>query len=177
MKRTKRLVFILLAMVLLLSACTKEGPQGPPGPQGEQGARGETGAKGDRGSKGATGTANVIYSNWLSVDLKSGIYYGVYYARIDASKITRSILDKGVMKVYISAGNKVYEIPNSTFEGLYPVFSVGYMEIFSPADWDTFSGYKFRYVLIPGGTTTRQSHQAVDYSNYHAVCRYYRIAE
>lgn len=202
---TKKIVFILLSATMLFTfSCSKEGPQGPAGPQGEQGAtgaagpqgpkgdkgsrgatgpRGATGAKGDkgdrgdRGPKGATGTANVIYSDWLSVDLKSGIYYGLYYAKINAPKLTRSILDKGVMKVYVSAGNSVYEIPNSGFDGLYLKFSVGYIEIFSPTDWDTYSGYKYRYVLIPGGTTARQRAPEVDYSDYHAVCRYFGIPE
>lgn len=176
MKTIKKLVYVLFAVAFLFAACSKEGPQGPKGDKGATGPRGATGAKGDRGPKGATGTANIIYSSWLSVDLKSGIYAGLYYAKISAPKITQSILDKGVMKVYVSSGNEVYEIPNSFFDGLYPVFSVGYLELFSPADWDTFSGYKFRYVLIPGGTTARKN-MPVDYNDYHAVCKYYGIPE
>lgn len=195
----KKTVAILLCATLFITfSCSKEGPPGPAGPQGEQGTAGPQGAAGQRGAagpqgpagprgatgpagaqgpRGPAGTANVIYSQWLSVDLKSGIYAGVYYAKINAPKLTQSILDKGIAKVYVRSGSKVYEIPNPFFNGFYFSLSVGYLEFFSPADWDSASGYTFRYVLVPGGAVAGTKLPEINYRDYQAVCRYYGIAE
>lgn len=160
-----------------MTACRKEGPQGPAGIQGEQGEQGETGAQGPAGPKGATGTANVIYSAWLDIDLKSGIYAGTYYAKISAPKLTQALFDKGILKVYVRHNTMEWEIPNPNFRDLYLRFSVGFVEFFSPQDWDANSGYQYRYILVPGGTAARRSAPEVDYSNYRAVCRFYGISE
>src|SRR3954470_2029129 len=59
--------------------------------------------KGDTGPKGDTGVANAIYSPWFDVTMNS---QGdtIFYKDIDAPKLTKDILDKGSIKVYINFG-------------------------------------------------------------------------
>lgn len=130
----------LLLAIFIFTSCG-EGDVGPAGPAGPQGAPGPKGDNGD--------AANVITSGWLEYDLKSGIYASLYYAKITVPEITQEILDKGVIRVYVKTATTIYDIPNPSFEGFYARYSVGTLEIFSPTEWDTYSGYSVRYVLIP----------------------------
>jgi hypothetical protein len=76
MRKFRLLSLLALAITFLAVSCTKEGPEGPvgaTGPQGPVGTTGATGATGPIGPQGPTGpvgppgSANVIYSSWLTV--------------------------------------------------------------------------------------------------------------
>ena len=95
-------------------------------------------------------TTVMVHSDWLTVQLLSGIYASTYYTSINAPELTQEILDKGVINMYVKDAGSTWQIPNASFDGLYVKFSVGKIEIFAPQPWDTNSGYKYRYVLIPG---------------------------
>src|SRR5688572_26333007 len=114
--------FFFLLTVTMIISCSKEGPAGP---QGSDGIQGPQGVAGQQGSPGPAGTANVIYSDWLSYDLKAGVYYGLYYASIDAPKLTQAILDKGDIKLYISSSNQVWPLPFPTMPNFYFRYSLG----------------------------------------------------
>ncbi len=120
-----------LIVILAFTSCKKEGPVGPSGPAGTQG---------QAGTDGVDGSVDIVYSDWLALDLLSGIYAEVWNAKIEDERITQDILDKGVIKMYVSANTYVYEIPNALFGDLYTRYSVGKIEIFSPTDWDASSG-------------------------------------
>lgn len=67
MKKLRVPLIFILAVIVGISSCSKEGPEGPAGPQGEQGIAGEQGAKGakgEKGEKGDPGTANVTEYEW-----------------------------------------------------------------------------------------------------------------
>ena len=108
--------FILLAVVLIIASCSKEGPAGaagatgPAGPQGPAGANGTVG-DGTNRPTGPTGTANVIYSDWLNVGYGgpvNPINNGdtPYIAGIAAPKLVDSILSRGEIKVYMNWGTR-----------------------------------------------------------------------
>src|SRR5687768_5535980 len=91
---------LVLALALVLSACSKEGPAGPAGPQGPAGP---TGTAGVAGPAGATGTANVIYSAWLDAT-PTVVTDGTdsYYAdTLLAPKLDANIISSGMVKVYL----------------------------------------------------------------------------
>lgn len=165
-------LFFLLTVTMIIS-CSKEGPAGP---QGAAGIQGPQGTPGQQGNPGPVGTANVIYSDWLSYDLKAGIYYALYYARIDAPKITQAILDKGDIKIYVSSSGQVWPLPYPQMPDFSYRFSIGVIDLFSPIDWDTYSGYKIRYILIPGSVHAKGS-ATVDWNDYDAVKRRYNIPD
>ena len=80
MKDLRTFSILLLAVILGVSSCNKEGPAGPQGPQGEQGIAGESGAqgpkgdrgvRGEKGEKGDPGTANVVASGWIDYTINS----------------------------------------------------------------------------------------------------------
>ncbi|RYZ92228.1 MAG: collagen-like protein, partial [Sphingobacteriaceae bacterium] len=67
----KKLIYLhlLLIIPLLFTASCKKGdigPQGEQGLSGTDGAKGDPGDQGEKGDQGPRGTANVIYSEWVS---------------------------------------------------------------------------------------------------------------
>lgn len=142
----------------------EQGEQGPKGEQGDQGPKGDPGEQGEQGPKGDTGTANVIYSDWIDTEFPNNITSSGAGFDIDAPKLTKDIIDKGVVLVYarnltitgfnyfalpfITSGDqhnfrvekeKVLRITVATLSGT-PTSQVG-----NPFFED------YRYVLIPGG--------------------------
>lgn len=164
---------LLLLPTMLIISCSKEGPAGP---QGDAGVQGLQGSAGQQGPPGPAGTANVIYSDWLTYDLKAGVYSGLYYARILAPKLTQAILDKGDIKLYISSYGQVWPLPFTLMPNFYFQYSLGIIDLFSPTDWDTYSGYKIRYVFIPGSVHARGL-PTIDWNDYEAVKRYYNLPD
>ncbi len=113
MKTSRFFSFLALAALVtissgLLQSCESE--SGEPGPQGEQGPKGDKGDKGDAGATGATGaigTANVIYGNWIKMDVAGYWYKESNLNRSSnswggnfAAPITQAILDRGQVAIY-----------------------------------------------------------------------------
>lgn len=171
----RKAAFTILS-VMLFTACSKTGPQGPAGPKGD---------KGDTGAKGATGTANVMYSDWINFTSKQNSITGYYEADIATPKITRAVLDKEVILVYVAdqAANEINQLdaaggdpadPNSYFWITHDVW-VG--KITLVGNWWLKNNQKLRYIIIPGGVHLRTSNPLPDPKDYHAVCKYYGIPE
>lgn len=172
----------LLAVVLIVSSCSKDGKTGP---QGETGATGATGAT---GPKGDAGTANVIYSDWLTVAFRAdtihtsggGIDTIGYYADVDIAKLDADMLSTGEMKVYVNFGTAATPVVTSLpYYDVYSNLSItatffkGGVELYSNGDVSTYSDGtnlrgQYRYVLIPGGTAAKKA-KTVDMSDYKAV--------
>lgn len=152
--------------------------------------------KGDDGAKGDTGTANVMFSKWQDVTFtpakNSAGDTVAWTATMNAPKLTQSILDSGVVKVYLNAGTEadpaVFALPFTDYyaltgiENLNVYFSVGMINMYATGDAGTGlssngqKAFQFRYVLIPGGVSTGRS-ATVDLNNYQAVKSFYNITD
>lgn len=171
----------MLALVILFTACTKDGPEGPAGPAGPQGPAGPAGANGPMGEPG---TANVIYSDWLNVTYEPASEdSSVWIADVAAPKLDSLILNKGEMKVYLNAGtlSDPLVIPLPTLDILItgiiinPYYSVGSILLSAAEDASSFTdagsgemAWQYRYVLIPGGTAAKK-YKLVDWNDYKQV--------
>ena len=150
--------------------------------------------KKEKGDKGDTGTANVMYSPWLDVTFKvvknTNGDTVAWVGDIPAPKLTRTVLDSGLVKVFWNVGTAakpfVFPLPFNDVYGLSGVqnlnlyFSVDTINLYSTEDASTYmaNGAKanqFRYVIIPGGISTGRS--AVNYNNYDAVKQYFKIPD
>ncbi|WP_343667423.1 collagen-like protein [Chitinophaga sp.] len=176
----------LLAVAFIVSSvssCTKEGKTGP---QGETGA---TGPAGPAGPKGDDGTANVIYSDWLTVAFLPDTIHNTdgtidtlgYYADIDIPKLDETLISTGEMKVYLNLGSPVDPVVTALpYLNLYSgwnimaTFFTGGVELYANGDAGTWTDgsnnkrWQYRYVLVPGGTAARKA-KTVDMSDYKAV--------
>lgn len=160
--------FLLLGATLLLNnSCSDDGKDGAQGP---------------------AGTANVIYSEWISFpatytfssqDDRLGFFYD-----IQAPKITQEVLDHGIVMVYISSnGGTVFSLPYTipTTYGVSQILSEGLLEIFTyklnnSGGIEIPTTSKLRYVIIPGGAAAKTKTQP-DYKSmsYEQVCSLHNI--
>lgn len=193
--RSNSLATLFLALIAILSSCTKEGPVGPAGSAGAQGPSGVNGAPGSAGPAGVPGvpgTANVVYSTWADVTYAPGnADSSVWVAEIAAPKLVDSILNKGSIKVYLNAGsdstNDQFVIPLPVYEPfligaiINPYFTTQNITLIATENMGSFTirGYhyfQYRYILVPGGTPGgRQA--TVDWNNYAAVKAYLNITD
>lgn len=174
-------LFILSA--LTFTSCSKEGPQGEPGPQGAQGPQGP---KGDPGTQG-----DVIYSEWLDVTYDE---HGV--AEISAPKLTKDILNSGMIKVYVNLDKAddpyIVSVPCTVAIGVLApdpdedmpdvyidaYFSTGLIQLVSNYDLSSFNGtLQARYVLIPGSANARKITPEVDWNDYNSVKKYLNLTD
>lgn len=173
MRKLRLLSLYLFAISLIVAGCTKEGPEGPVGAIGAQGPPGSVGPAGPIGPAGPAGSS-VIYSAWFSLPLAQWAdsttpWLGDISRAIKAAPgVTQSVIDQGVVLVYINtaaaaAPSSVYplpfNVPNPVFAG--ETLQVGYILapskiIFYLADliFPDMTGFglttPFRYVIIPG---------------------------
>lgn len=155
---------LLFTITLIIASCSK----GPAGETGAAGSQGPAGPTGSTGSQGAQGTANVIYSPWLNVTFQGSDDSG-WVAQIPAPKLVDSILNKGDIKVYFNWGSDsaksqiILPLPISdafiTGGTINAYFATQLIIIASTLDESsfTYSGNhynQFRYIIIPGGTTS-----------------------
>ena len=99
---------LILAIMLVFTSCSKDGPAGPAGaagPAGPQGPAGAAGAPGTPGTPGAPGAANVIYSAWLNVTFSPNSDNSLWVGTVSAPRLVDSILNRGEIKVYLNAGS------------------------------------------------------------------------
>jgi hypothetical protein len=188
MKRFSNFVLpvMLLSMMIMFVACSKDGPAGA---KGDTGATGPAGGAGPAGPKGDTGVANVMYSPWFDVvfaPVKNTAGDTLAWdVTVPIPKLTSAILTTGEVKVYLNAGTAaapaVFPLPLTDLFALTGVqninmyFSIGSMYMYATDNASTFlntSGVKvwqYRYILIPGG---RPARSAVDWNNYASVQQY-----
>ncbi len=180
MRKLRTLSLYLFAITLLSISCTKEGPEGPVGAQGPQGPAGNTGLpgtngiNGTNGQQGPPGTANVIYSAWISdalatnwADTTMPLLGGSRRRNLPAPGCVDSILQKGVVLMYArggATGNNPMPMPYDFFFSPFSI-SIGYLPALSRIivyaanvgssstliGTGLFWGGDFRYVIIPGG--------------------------
>lgn len=186
LKMNFKYVIIVMASAALFS-CSKgeDGAIGPIGPQGEQGiqgpegpagtnggANGQDGADGIDGANGADGAdgadgqdgnANVIASDWVTIDfVGSG---SLVNFDINDSRITQEIIDKGVVLAYGRISSSVvrsipHTINNKSYFTLLRESDNLFRLLGSSVDGSTevFNDFgSVRYVIIPGGTSGKSS--------------------
>lgn len=173
------------------------GAKGDKGDRGETGARGATGAKGDKGDTGATGaqgpvgprgatgsqgpkgdpgSANVIYSGWITLPSTPS----VTSYEIAAPKLTQAIFDRGQIAVYMRVDNHgTYEVVQLGEGWLSSAtYKIGYRarvgSLVLTSENTSLNGYSYRYVLIPGGISAQAN---VNTANYQAVKQAYGIID
>lgn len=132
MRKFSFLSILLLALVFIVTNCTKEGPEGPAGATGPQGPTGLSGATGPQGPTGPTGpagptgpqgpagTANVIYSAWhqfVAGDWTDSAISNVGTAKKaiqSAPSLTPAIINQGVVLTYMGFmpnADPIYPLP------------------------------------------------------------------
>lgn len=207
----KYLVFVLI-LGFGISSCTgDEGPPGPAGINGTNGSDGTDGTNGTNGTDGADGTngtdgtdgtdganSNIYYSNWLTPTWNAqtgsdGTKYRV--GIITANTLTQSILDRGIVLVYLkTSSGPIIQIPvNSGGVDFQVIFDlreiiINYHLTDSPyvTPGALNSSNKIRYILVPGTILASKASKSkqdlldelktkVDVSNYLEVCSYYEI--
>jgi hypothetical protein len=205
--KTKLSLIAMIAVAVIFTSC--EGPEGPQGPAGAKGDTGAQGTAGQTGAAGATGTANVIYSAWADIPKPTTVGItptggegpGTYRKQsfIPAPKVTKDVLDNGLILVYVrssSSSTNIGQLPFSTpfsvngaFVGTVTIrspFLVGQISILehwqgtgaAPSSYTSNTNHQFgqfRYIIIPGGTKARV--KGLDYSNYEAVKAYYGLED
>jgi hypothetical protein len=146
---------------------------------------------GKDGVDGATGTANVIYSAWITapaaaaetIDGTSGMS-----TTINAPELSADILAKGTILVYMSFLGSVYTLPYTSTAGGFvntvdAISSLQKIKIFRfkhAADGTTVNlpaSLGWRYILIPGGVSATAKATKLDYSkmSYEEVCARFNI--
>jgi hypothetical protein len=144
--------------------------------------------KGDTGPKGDTGVANMIYSAWQDVSYTRQVPSPgdtIYVAAIPAPKMTKDVLDKDEIKVYINFGTAADPdiAPIPYFDGgviINPDFEVGSINLVSNvnAGTQTSAGnkyFQYRYILITGSVPARRD--ASFWNNYAEVQRAFNIPD
>jgi len=177
--------FSLLTAILLVSC--KKGDMGPAGATGATGATGANGATGDAGPKG---TANVIYSAWVTANTFRDTTIDLSLMRagnVTAPQIVDSILNKGAVMVYFSFGSTAFLLPYTSYAAGKPS-TISYTPLpgkilITRFTYDNSNAavlpvtLLYRYIIIPGGIAGRQA--TVDYRamTYQQVCAYLNIPE
>jgi hypothetical protein len=210
--KTQRYLFLLAIICLssLMVKCKKgdDGPIGPTGGKGDTGAAGANGTNGTNGSKGetgatgpkgSTGTANVIYSDWITPAsyTKTTVFSTINFTYdIAASKITQAILDKGTVLVYgklegynpvIWPAGQVSALPIviNYLSGTNPEIDtwsaramLGKIQLVITNNTNIYgslaTAHSFRYVIIPGGVHTTST---VNFKNYNEVKQALHLAD
>jgi hypothetical protein len=140
-KKIKLLSLAGLVAVIALASCSK----------------GSNGATGATGATGPAGPDSVLHSAWIALAMTLSVSSGdsTYTQNISASAITQNILDSGMVISYLEVidnnGNSLVENAASILEVEYVV---GAINVFGYGTYGDYSGYGFRYVIIPGTILT-----------------------
>ncbi|MDN5284539.1 MAG: hypothetical protein JWR38_813 [Mucilaginibacter sp.] len=141
--------------------------------------------------QGPAGTANVIYSDWITPTTytQTTIFGTIHFSSIiTAAKITQDILDKGTVIVYgkLSGYNpiiwpvdNVAQLPiiitymsgaNSNIDTWSGITSLGQIQIDLTSSLNAYgsisNAHSFRYVIIPGGVHITAN---INFKNYAQV--------
>lgn len=155
------------------------GKDGATGETGPAGSRGETGAIGAQGPKGDPGTANVYYSDWITLNVTG--FSGNYEATVITPKITQEILDKGVVLMFVKNSGNIYPVPyayatsvSTLVSTILPRIIVGKIIVY--LSYNIFN--PFRYVIIPGGVSIGAGRKkALKSMSYEEVKALYNIPD
>ena len=152
-----------------------------------------TGCSKDAGPAGADGQdATVYYSDWVTPSAWLGAS-GDWYFDINAPDLTADIVENGVVLAYVWLSDDIYE--GTTVRPL-PAYAVGANWSFLVHEYGSIeftsdmiskpatTGNKFRFIAIPGTTTTlksaalnNKSIQDLKSMSYKEVCKALNIAE
>ena len=190
---------MLLCMALIISACTKEGPEGKQGERGAQGERGERGEQGiqgiqgpagpqgpqgEQGPEGVAGNAGVMMYTWGSRNFtyqtsylfpcasKEEIDNSLFYAYYkDTTDDWFPAIGIG-FDAYLIRYTLSYSSPNGNFN--VDLLTTDGLNYYTPqVTW-----HAFRLIVVPIPTAniiTRSAAPPVDFSNYAAVAEYYGL--
>jgi hypothetical protein len=120
MKKTIFKTSIVMFIALIAMSCSKDGATGPAGPAGAN------------GTNGIDGNANVIGTNTVTISSWTSYASGsLWVGGLSATGITQSIVDKGIVSVFIqnTAGTWTalpYTIGNTSW---FYDFGVGFVNI------------------------------------------------
>lgn len=190
-------LFCFALCALLLSACSKDGDQGPIGPQGAQGVKGETGPSGadgqdgEDGEQGTTGTANVIYSDWIPSGLGEEIITETSaFFNIQTSELTPEIKATGLIMVYgryTSTVAFIHPLPKSIFGTRLQHYEFTINELNQNITIRVYSidgtavGIPlyddFRYIIVPGGVVASKSNKDYTKMTYGEITAHFGIEE
>ena len=189
--KTNLLKISVLFMMVLSFGCSKDGVAGVNGKDGINGVAGPTGpagANGNAGANGANGNANVLGSlpfstastNWSS--LSGG---AIWTAKVEATAITQSIVDRGIVSVfrkYTSNDGATEWSPlpdTNTNINISFDYGVGYITLFTQstnAVAITNPGVlTFRYVIITA--SNRMAKPNVNWNNYNEVKKALKLVD
>lgn len=195
MKTTLKFMILSLMAIAFLttSSCAKDGEDGAIGPQGIQGEQGTSGASGSEGLAGENGNANVIATNWVSLNFTaSWDGNGEASFEILDENITQEVIDSyallGYVKFsssdtsassipFVSLGQQ-YEINHAMLVGKYKVHALVNDMVARP---EPPTNHEVRYILIAPSnltgkrnTTTLEKMQkdGIDPNNYQEVMDY-----
>ena len=182
---------LMVAMFIFLDACKGEkgdvGPAGTTGIIGATGTAGATGAIGPTGvtgATGATGNANVIQINYGSVT-----HTGTTDLFYNLTSITEAQILSSLYLVYVNpsdAGTNWYQIPGGTNNNFktyrtYLTMASGSQPLrvnlnrTSGTGNDIFT--KTRILIIGANDIRNGRKEAVDFSDYEAVKKYYNLPD
>ena len=138
MRNLKLCVFVLLTTGFFMTMSCKKGDTGPAGPAGPD---------------------SVMYSNWITLAMTGttdGNGDSVYYQSITAKAITSDALNKGSVIGYLLVNDPLSgdsSVINASL-ALEEHFLVGSISILSSV---TYSGYQYRYVVVPSKVAVTSS--------------------
>ena len=188
MKTMKNLLKFMSILVLTLFIISCEGEDGPAGPAGLQG---EQGPQGDQGPQGEPGTANVIYSDWITRDfeneaasetneqLLTSFTAGEFNLAEDIVLVfgrreVNAIVSEVRQLPFILAGqSEYYGFEVASFSGGSSL-RVEVSTLDGGTNLFTFFD-EFRYVIIPGGQAAGKSTQDLQKMSYEEVTELFNI--
>lgn len=167
---TKLSIFLVMVLGTSIISCSGDGKDGEDGLNG---------------TNGEPGTANVIYSDWLSlpagaettIDGTSGTVYN-----FSVPQITNEIINSGTILVYMQFSSNIFPLPYTSRAGsvantIEAIPSLGSLKILrfrhdggSPSLIIT-SAARIRYIIIPGGAPVPLARQ-INYKerSYEEIC-------
>jgi len=149
----------------------------------------DDGTDGKDGVNGATGTANVIYSEWLTIPTGTNLTIDGTAGRaydFAAPEITADVLAKGVVLSYLKFdATNIFPTPYTSIAGGFAntvtsIPAVGNLKLFrfrhdGGGAVSIGAGVEMRYVIIPGGVAAKRS--VYENMSYEQVCASLHIPE
>jgi len=178
---------LFLVLSLIMVCCSPEdGQDGAIGPRGEQGEQGEDGEQGE------PGTANVIYSEWTTLDFgEPPINETIVYDFIMTDVVTQQIKDNGLVMVFgrsiIGSAYRYFSLPYTRFQvSQYYEFELSenhddiLVWLRSTDGGPIGQAYlnEFRYVIVPGGIPAKgESYKDYRKMSYKEIVEHFNIPE